>query len=85
MLKHNNLNDKYLSMQKIWDTAISYKILASLFLLNFIKSESGRLELASKMFRIVHVDENGQYGIWAKSYSGKYVPLDEELIKIIKR
>lgn len=85
MLKHNNLNDKYLTMKRYGTLRYLIRICAALFLLNFIRSGSGRLMLKSKLFSIVQIGNNGQYGIWSRSYSGKYVPLDEKLVEIIKK
>lgn len=85
MLKHNNLNDKYLTMKRYGTLRYLIKICAALFLLNFIRSGSGRLMLNSRVFSIVQVDDNSQYGIWSRSYSGKYIPLDEKLVDIIKK
>lgn len=85
MLKHNNLNDKYLTMKRYGTLRYLIKICAALFLLNFIRSGSGRLMLNSKVFSIVQIGEDGQYGIWSRSYSRRYIPLDEKLVEIIKK
>lgn len=85
MLKHNNLNNKYLTMQKYGTLRYLLRILSALFLLNFLKSTSGRLALMSKLFSIVQVGRDGQYGIWTRSYSGKYLALDKKLVEVIQR
>lgn len=85
MLKHNNLNDKYLTMTRYGTLRFLLKIASALFLLNSICNSSGRFALNSKLFIIVHISENDQYGIWARSYAEKYLPLDEKLIEIIKQ
>lgn len=85
MLKHNNLNDKYLTMKRYGTLRYLIKICAALFLLNFIRSDSRRLMLNSKVFSVIQKSDNGQYGIWSRSYSGRYVSLDEKLIEIINK
>lgn len=85
ILKHNDLNDKYLTMKRYGTLRFLLMIASALFLLNFICSGSGRFALNSKLFSIVHINENGEYGIRARSYPGKYLPLDESLIEILKK